>query len=62
MEKNDEVSGGQKGPVSFFWLLRQSALGLICAGSPTLNARRETACNPWRQATVPWHSNERSKS
>lgn len=53
---------GEKGPLSFFWLFRQSALGLICARSPTLHTRRETACNPWRQATVPRQPNEGGKS
>lgn len=54
--------GGKKEPLSFFWLLRQSALGLICTQSLTLNTRRETACNPWRQAAVPRQPNEGGKS
>lgn len=54
--KNEEKwqsLGGRGGPLSFSWLLRQSALGLMSAGSPTLNTRREAARNPWRQAAVP---------
>lgn len=55
-------SGGAGGPLSFSWLLRQSALGLMSAGSPTLNTRRGAARNPWRQAAVPRQPNGGGKS
>lgn len=61
MEKNDKVSG-KKGPLSSFWLLRQSALDLICTRSPTLNTRTAPACNPWRRPTVPRQLNGGGKS